>query len=408
MKYVTLLTGILFIHFSAMTQELEKIIITNSTTDLSEKLNRTTDKNKITRLLILVEENIRDWHVIPSLNGKYQYDNQSHNNEIEIVELPKSIEEFTNLEYLDVSSLGLSGLGTSIPLLKRLRVLNISYNDIFLENEIDNLSNLSKLETIIAFGCDVTEYSVTLLKDRARPVQVLYKISDYLHDSNHYFDWRNKYVTTNKRSKVIKDFLTRIHHFYPIGYPFLQKHYDGYQELKAILKKNAIERQNDYDQNDWKITLNKIRSDYSDLEIHDFTADGSLSEIISVMYEDKTDFGVNKIKYLFIYKSLLTKHFTIFFKTYIIVNEFKKPVNNEIISGINNASPDEVELFNNLLIIIQETYHDFNFVSHDLLMETMIEGGVPYGDEISSRRSKYSIFSYLFGLMLYDNVIVLK
>ena len=165
MKHILLILGLFIFRLTVMSQGIEKVIITNSYEDLSNKIEAIEDKESVVKLYILVKENIKDWRLTPSFNAQFDYDNQPHNFNSPISELPKSIEEFVNLIYLDVSDLGLTGLGTSIPEFKKLEILNIAYNDIRIEEELEKLSYLTNLTTVIAFGCDISGYSVSRLRD---------------------------------------------------------------------------------------------------------------------------------------------------------------------------------------------------------------------------------------------------
>ena len=401
MRLIATILVLLLLNYDMTAQEFDQVIIVNSAEELAEQLENVTNKEEVTRLFILVKDNIRSWQVVPIWNGRYQYDNQPHNYDNPIAELPVVIEQFKNLQYLDVSNLGLSGLGTSISKLKKLETLNISYNTINLEKEINKLRELTLLKTLVAFGCDVSEYSVTLLKDQEQPVQLVYRISEYLSEKNTYFDWRKQYIGPDRREAIINELLPKIHQYYPIGYPYVKKEYKGYQELKQTLKIQATEQIENYKQSKWFLFVEDVRVKFPESIINDIPDMAFPSRMISIKLEEKETSELRKTKLLFLYKSSLTNHYTIFIKTSIRYMDYKPLIANKIISGEKNASAKEKELFQGLKEAMNVNYPEYVFVDHVLLMNTMIEGGIPIGEEIEGSPKRHSIFSYLFGQMPY-------
>lgn len=408
MRLIATILGLLLLNYDMTAQDFEKVIIANSAEELTEQLENVTNKEQVTRLFILVKDNIRSWQVIPIWNSMYQYDNQPHNYDNPITDLPVVIEQFKNLEYLDVSNLGLSGLGTSISKLKKLETLNISHNAITLEKEIDKFRELTQLKTVIAFGCDVSDYSVVLLKDQEKPVRLVYRISEFLSEKNTYFDWREQYSGTDQRKARINELLVTIHKYYPIGYPYFKEQYKGYQELKQILNTQAAEQIENYKQSEWFLFVEDVRAKFPELLIDDIPDMAFPSRKISIKLEEKVTSELKKTKVLFLYKSSLTNHYTIFIKTLIKYPDYKFPIINNIVSGEKNASEEEQEVLKGLKESMIENFIEYKFVDHVLLMNTMIEGGIPHGYEIDGNPKRHSIFSYLFGTITMENTYVLR
>lgn len=412
MKYIILFLGLFNCYFTAMSQESKKVIITNSFDDLSVKLDEIKSKDEVIKLFILVEENIKNWRLTPVFNGKFDYDNQPHNYNNPIIELPKSIEQFANLEYLDVSDLGLSGLGTSIPKLNRLKTLNISFNEIRIEEEFDKLSALSNLDKIIAFGCDISSYAVMLFRDLSKPINLIYTNSSYVQNRELYFGWRKDYVKKSERHLIVRDLLISIHQYYPIGLPILKETFPGYQKLQEILEKEAYIKQNDFKNSKWYRFIQNLRQDHK-WQIEEFSVNGLPSETLSIIfggdrnYDDEFKMSTR----IYLQKSLISHYYTIYFESkisFLKFREFKRPLHQTIIYGLENSSDQEKEIVKYLQLKFQLTYPDFEFIQHDLLMNTMVKGGVPLGEEIRYSHHEYSIFSFLFGQMLQSDVKIIK
>ena len=61
-----------FAQLTSSKPENEKVIIANSAKELSEQLENITNKKDVTRLYILVKDNIRSWQVLPIWIVRYQ------------------------------------------------------------------------------------------------------------------------------------------------------------------------------------------------------------------------------------------------------------------------------------------------------------------------------------------------
>jgi len=82
-------------------------------------------------------------------------------------ELPEGICKFSELEFLKISYLGLQRLPPCLYELKKLNTLDVSYNKFQLEDELELLSRLPKLNTLIFYGYRIPEYVEKELSKRS-------------------------------------------------------------------------------------------------------------------------------------------------------------------------------------------------------------------------------------------------
>ena len=207
--------------------------------------------------------------------------------------------------------------------------------------------------------------------------------------------------------------MNHIHKYYPIGIPYLREDFSGYQKLQEILKNESNIRQNDYKNSKWNLFIESINSEGYLSKVEDFSINGLPSQIASVeygsdqIYEDE----FQKSTRIYISKSLLSNYYTIYFESkisFLKLKEFKNPIFQTTIFGLENSSDEQKELYSSIISKMQTYFPDCEFVPHDLLMNTLVKGGIPIGQETGGNLHGYSIFSFLFGHMHYGDIKVIK
>ncbi|MEM1002664.1 MAG: hypothetical protein AAGH46_08445 [Bacteroidota bacterium] len=130
---------------------------------------------EITNLTIQISDNLNTWYSysrLPLKGLEASYDQPNFRIKKPIDCLPK-IKNLVHVETLDISFLGLKKLPKGIRKLKNLKSLDISFNYIDLQKEIETIRKLPKLEELVIFGLLVNKEIINKLTNEGK-TEVLY------------------------------------------------------------------------------------------------------------------------------------------------------------------------------------------------------------------------------------------
>ena len=208
----------------------KKLTIHIDTTSYDEEIDLIPKlEPETTHLTIHVASNQQGWIVGPPLSSGDHNLTSLYHYGFFMDALPDKVENLSELVYLDISSTGLKHL-PDLSNFKKLERLDISFNPIQIENETDNLSRLTSLKILNIRGCDFTDEDLSILSERLKGITILHLFHQNTSD---YFP--EKPIIPDSISSVQLALLERIHHFYPVGLPHLNKLSSQYKNYKAIL-----------------------------------------------------------------------------------------------------------------------------------------------------------------------------
>lgn len=391
----------------------EEILLVNSYQDFAEKLAQIEDKDHVKKLSVIIPGNYSEWTVVGIMNGKHDYVNRNYRFETVIEQLPPVICEFKNIEFLDISHLGLKELDPQIERFKALKTLNISYNPIAIENEVSKFATLTNLKTLIAFDCIVTDWAAMSLRDLENDVKFLYKLSDKINYHDEYYGWKQPFLQKRYTDDLRNELLSVIYKYYAIGAPAVQQNYPGYQELLNIInKKNYSDTDRSLDK-EWETFSNTLNGDLENVEsIFSNEYSTSPCRSIKVRFLEKTyDKYVEKSE-LHIVKSRLVKYYTVFYKKRIVFKDYfeysDSPYQKFFIHGERSMSTSEKESFNRVISYLKNKFPDYQFIEHRYLMKRSVKGGLPFGENIDHIQESYSYYDYLFYFDLQSDLEIIE
>ncbi|MEL6557216.1 MAG: hypothetical protein AAFQ94_03475 [Bacteroidota bacterium] len=401
MRYITLFIYFFTTSFMISGQPSDIVIVANSYDDLKSQLENVQHKEAVKKLSVILQRSRDHWYVMPIIGGKYDYEHPTFTIQDPISELPAVIWEFKNVEFLDVSTLGLKTLSDSMLNMTELQTLNIAENYLNIEENVSLLLELPALKTLVAFSCPVSQIAITYLKDAEENIDFLYTNSDYATYAEEYFGWKSDYIEADFKESLSLELLQVIQHYYPVGMSSYNGIYPGFKKLSTLLEDAANERINNYKSTKAAQLVERLRIEHSALAIRDLTNTGRPATQIQVSTETKTGNGVTERITLDIAISTISNYFTVYFLSFVTFDnytEYLGPIRHYMYRGEKNASMTEKSLMNDVITSIKAVYTDYQFVNHHLLMKTEIEGGMPRteGGEIFGR--KFPISSFLFGI----------
>ena len=264
-----LIIGFLKPHL-AMSQS-KIVLVVNSANELNTELSKIADKDKIKKLYVLIpQNNLEGWTVYPPLSAKVNYETSSNKHAVSIERLPEALAEFTSLEELDLSNTGLKQLDKSKLKLSKLRMLNISENNIQLEDQLSVLERLENLQTIIAFDCGVSEKAIKKLQEKNK-VTVVYTHQEYTNLGPTYFSWRQQHMPLNKKEETLFQLLETIHQYYPIGLTRYRDKYPGGRKFRQIAEQWAEALMDGSQITAWRRAITEFRNKEQKLKLRNNT-----------------------------------------------------------------------------------------------------------------------------------------
>ena len=153
------------------------IVELEPTDDFQKRLHEVFQHKYLKNLIINLDAN-KGWLLFPT--GPKQLGTEpvyelSH----EVGSLPNELAGMDSLERFSISFLGLSDLPESLTKLISLKELNISFNKIDFDKEIEKLIKLDQLEVLIVYGCGMREEHLLRLRAHNPKLEVLYNRQQY-------------------------------------------------------------------------------------------------------------------------------------------------------------------------------------------------------------------------------------
>ncbi|MEQ9405476.1 MAG: hypothetical protein RIM99_17935 [Cyclobacteriaceae bacterium] len=377
-------------------QTEESVIVTDSFNDLSKQLSALDHKSEQLRKLTIIISDNYGWHTFITKDGKIDPDYSRISLKRPMASLPEEIGKFKNLEYLDISNLGLERLD-EIKGLSKLKSLNVGFNSLNIEGETELLTAFSELERLILIGCEVPAGVVERLRTSRKELRILYEIEEiYSPFYKTLMEEKKKHIKPNE---TLTNLLKEIGRYYPLGMPALNETFEGYQKIKDIVV-NRTEEVNQGKHGPWKILADKVKARLNTEEVHAiYGSQLPLDQLIIDLDDDIVD-QIRKRRTIFISRSLLCQYYTIYFRTDFFFEEYKllgRPVYKLIIYGEETGNDSEKDIMMSLKQLVQEDFPDYTFVRHGLLFKQKISGGLPYGESFEYIKPEYPIYSFLFG-----------
>ena len=371
--------------------------------DFVSQIKKVLVNKSIRKLKIVIPENIGAHISFEIINSAINYENPNVSYEYQVPYLPEEIGGLVNLESLDISYLGLTTLPNNLGKLKKLKNLNISGNQLKLETELEKIKPLNQLMELKAYGCSVSQDLVNELTSLNGNFKLHYTQDHFTHESK--FSSSTDFYHPRKRDSVVFKLLSNIYKYYPIGRPYSNQRYPGYIKLKTIIDEKISELYSSDKTNFWFDLLTEMKEKNGENQVMDLSSSQFPSYELMIPFESTTDNGIEYKLFVHLVISLLTDHYTIFFKSKISFTKYKflnRPVNKKILFGEKNADDQQKETLKALVNVVKAHFPGYQFVNHFILFKTPISGGLPHGEDVESLRPEYPMFRFLFGL---DDII---
>ena len=387
------------------------VIVANSYDDLKSQLENVQEKEAVKKLSVILQRSRDHWYVMPIIGGKYDYEHPTFTIQDPITKLPSEIWQFKNVEFLDISTLGLKILSDSILNMTELQILNISENYLNIEENVPLLLKLPALKTLVAFSCPVSQIAVTYLKDAEENIDFLYTNSDYATYAEEYFKWKTKYINLDSKEAFLLEMLEKVQSYYPIGLGYYNRIYPGYQKLEKIVKDEAELANYNYEATKIVQLKNALQERYPSLEVVNSTSPTYMASSVSIRLKDKKQDGITEVVWLRVSASTLTNHFIVYLESKVFLNnyiEFTSPISYTVLRGSKNSSTEETKMMDSIISMVEEVFPDHQFADHYLLMTKNVEGGLPHGQGSEVFGQKFPISSFLFGITPPQNSKVIR
>lgn len=385
----------------AFAQESELIIVAQSYDDLRQQIVEVKNKEAVKKLAIILQRSRDHWYVMPIIGGKYDYEHPTFTIQDPISKLPSEIWQFNNVEFLDISTLGLSSLSDSLLNMTELRTLNISENYLNIEENVPLLLKLSALKTLVAFSCPVSQIAITYLKDAEENIDFLYTNSDYAAHAEEYFKWKTKYINLDSKEVFLLEMLDKVQSYYPIGLGYYNGIYPGYKKLEKILRDEAELANYNYEATKIAQLKNALHERYPSLEVVNSTSATYMASSVSIRLQERKQDGISEVVWMRVSASNLTNHFIVYLESTVFLNnyiEFTSPISYKVLRGKKNASTEETKMMDSVISMVEAVFPDHQFADHYLLMTKNVEGGLPHGQGTDVFGQKFPISSFLFGI----------
>lgn len=371
------------------------VIIDKDSVELGLEAIKKIDKQTESLIIVVKGNESRSWTVYPPNATGRLYLTSQYDYPTKLSQLPNEIESLEVLNYLDVSFLGIQKL-PKFDKLDNIKFLDISHNPIDIGREIPNILKISSLKVLNIQGCDFSEEDISSILISRPDITILSMVGQ---SKLEYFK-RKPIFPDEKEAKII-EFLRIVHTYYPIGIPYLNELFLSDQKKKYLSSDSLWNR---------FVSTVKEKTEIPGIIAVDSNNLPSKYIIIPLGKTNSNEIQVQEVKTAVCNISSLTNHYVIYFETQYIFEKYKnrnRPLVKNIVYGKGLCSTSEVELLNKLKAIINLYYPDYHFTDHQLLMTTYIQGGSPHWEN-TDNKSKFPIYSFLFGPYNFENAEILK
>lgn len=362
-----------------------QVIIADNENELVQQLE--TLSADIMGLAIQTSSPLSEWSVWGRIDGQIDYSQPADIYRHVGYKIPGQIEKFQSLEFLDISSLALTDFSESIGKLKNLRILNISHNNIKLENVAYILNQLPKLERILAYGCPVTYESLRSIK----LAKISYLIEDMEKDHEEFVSWKFKYYSKEpKRISEIRKVIKEM-------YDFDEANADerGEAILELLNRSKEVKPK-------WEDVLNQLRAAIPELKVYDMYMPVFPAYSLIIYLDDYKSDRLRETKMLNINLSPVTGTYTWYFHSSNELLKYKVYKSLSLITSIyygeQTATESERQTLNTVITILKTNFPGYQYLRFKDILENHFEDITPLDDEVSTGKHSYNFFRLLFGV----------
>jgi len=210
---------------------------------------------------------------------------------------------------------------------------------------------------------------------------------------------------------LLVELIHAAHRYYPIGFELENEQYDGFKEAIEIVDQKISSLVNGSLPENLLNLETDIRSLFSDLTVTDEYAIQFPNYAFGVALSEEDFPNLRRAILLRIRISLLTKHYTYFYEEHITHKAFKASgslVNTTVVSSYLNGNEHNPGLLSQLRNMIEESFPGYSYANHDLLFQTKIEYGTPFGEIAIPIHKYYSLYQFLFDCVTFSGLQVAK
>lgn len=213
-------------------------------------------------------------------------------------------------------------------------------------------------------------------------------------------------------SNLVNNIIRTVHHYYPLGFEYMNEQYDGFLELKNIVKDKVLKGREGMLSAEAGKLKTKLEEKYPGLSIYfDFCSE---SPSYSISFPVTTqDFESLDRELIFSLKiSLLSNYYTYFFVERVRHKTiFTRPGSfghvSTVISQEGKQGDKEREMVAQVNSIFLDCFPSYQFVNHYHLF-LMKVNGVPYGQDYNDPKRDYLLYDFLFESGMYINYTLVR
>jgi len=211
------------------------------------------------------------------------------------------------------------------------------------------------------------------------------------------------HVVKNGSPTILIDLIKAIHQYYPVGFELPKEEYPGYQELIAIVEQKISQMMEGRLPENVNLLEIKLKEAFPDSILHNQIYKQFPNYTFSIEIANELDGGLDRLLWMTVNISLLTKHYTVFFQETMKFGDKEgssfsyDTFGYLLISFSRNRFPYKEEYFLKIEKIMMELFPGYEFVSHSFLFANKVKYGVPFGEtDDDINKTRHSIFSFLF------------
>lgn len=198
---------------------------------------------------------------------------------------------------------------------------------------------------------------------------------------------------------LLVELIHATHRYYPIGFELENEQYDGFKEAIDIVGQKISSLTKDHLPVEVKELETNIKNLFKTLTVMNEIHRQFPNYAFAVNLTEEDFPNLSRVLLLRIRISLLTKHYTYFYEEHIIhktSKAFGSPVHTTVVSSELIGNEHDPELINQLRTTIEKSFPGYSYANHELLFQTKIEYGTPYGEMAIPTYKYYSLYQFLF------------
>ncbi len=209
---------------------------------------------------------------------------------------------------------------------------------------------------------------------------------------------------------MVQFLLKAIHSFYPVGINSLMGKYEGFSVFRRILDRKINEIAEGHTSS-WTMLKDEIKCIFPHQSIIEQSYNQFPSYQLYIRIFERDEKGIRFERRLCLNISLLCQYYTLFFETIVSIkshNDSEHSVATSRIFSFFDLEESKKNDIDEIKLLIEKNYKDYQFVHHKILFSYFIEGCGTYSNwQEYETGQKNPIYLFLFDshLMLENTII---